>query len=141
MDIRFIDFKHKEFFVERASKDVYHNALFYLLGLCPETRRHYTDLYDDSGKCIKPEGIGAGWQTGTSVKVTRLAFNLFSDGTPTAVRYNDDGSSMPYNRDDYNECSLYSVSDVFCCEYAPYYYEAIKPRYPEYAGNAAMEKN
>lgn len=26
----------------------------------------------------------------------------------------------------------YSVAEIFCCGYAPYYWEAIKIRYPEY---------
>ena len=26
----------------------------------------------------------------------------------------------------------YNLSEIFCCEYAPYFYEAIKIRYPEY---------
>ena len=26
----------------------------------------------------------------------------------------------------------YNVSEIFCCSYAPYFYEGIKIRYPEY---------
>ena len=28
--------------------------------------------------------------------------------------------------------SAYAVSEIFCCSYAPYFWEAIKIRYPEY---------
>ena len=30
------------------------------------------------------------------------------------------------------ECRKYSVSDIFCCSYAMYFWEGIKLRYPEY---------
>ena len=126
----FISDEHKQFYFDMQPKDVYHRALFYLIGLCPDTRRNIDALYDAEG--IKPEAIHAGWQTGTSAKVTRLAFNLYTDGVPTAYRYEDNGGCLPYNDDDFMECRLYSASDVFCCEYASYFMEAIKLRYPEY---------
>lgn len=31
-----------------------------------------------------------------------------------------------------DECREYSVSDLFCCGYARYFWEAVKIRYPEY---------
>lgn len=34
-----------------------------------------------------------------------------------------------------SECRQYSVSDIFCCEWAPYYWQAVKIRYPEYCGD------
>lgn len=30
------------------------------------------------------------------------------------------------------ECREYTVGQIFCCEYAKYFLEAIKLRYPEY---------
>ncbi len=30
------------------------------------------------------------------------------------------------------ECQRYTVEDLFCCEYAVYFWEAVKVRYPEY---------
>ena len=32
-----------------------------------------------------------------------------------------------------DECRRYSVEDLFCCCYAPYFWQAIQIRYPEYA--------
>ena len=32
------------------------------------------------------------------------------------------------------ECEHYTVEDLFCCEYAPYFWQAIQLRYPEYCG-------
>lgn len=32
-----------------------------------------------------------------------------------------------------NECRRYTVEDLFCCAYAPFFWQAIQIRYPEYA--------
>ena len=71
-----------------------------------------------------PESLHSEWQTGGSLKVTRLAFQLFTDGTPSAF--------LCLDKPDIVECKRYSVSDIFCCGYAPFFVEAIKLRYPEY---------
>ena len=31
-----------------------------------------------------------------------------------------------------SECSQYSVEELFCCSYAPFFWQAIQIRYPEY---------
>ena len=36
---------------------------------------------------IKPECLHQGWQTSGSVRVVRLAFNLYTDGTPSVDDY------------------------------------------------------
>ena len=129
----FKDKVHKEFYETQLSiwqekngkkADSYIQALIYTLGVCDDTRRHFSSLYD--GSSVVPESIHAGWQTGGSVRITRLAFQLYTDGTPTAYLGSDNG--------DIEECRRYSVSDIFCCEFAPYFVEAIKLRYPEYMG-------
>ena len=66
-----------------------------------------------------------GWQTSGSVKVVRLAFNLYTDGMPSV----DDNESRDEQTD---ECRGYSVSDIFCCGYALYFWQGIRLRYPEY---------
>ena len=140
--MNFISAEHKRFYYEMQPKDVYQRAFFYLIGLCPDTRRNAHELYNDDG--IKPEAINAGWQTGTSAKLTRLAFNLYTDNVPTAYRHDDESRIKPPSGDDFRECRLYSISDIFCCEYAPYFMEAIKLRYPEYciesAGRATISR-
>ena len=30
------------------------------------------------------------------------------------------------------ECKQYAVEELFCCMYAPFFWEAVKIRYPEY---------
>ena len=32
-----------------------------------------------------------------------------------------------------SECRQYTVEELFCCAYAPYFWQAIQIRYPEYA--------
>lgn len=97
--------------------DVYHQSVAYLIALDDVCRDHVEEIYDFEEQCINPECIDKARQTGTSRKTTRLAYNLYTDSTYWC---NDD------------EVSYCSVSDIFCCSYAPYYWEAVKIRYPEY---------
>ena len=62
-----------------------------------------------------------------SLKIIRMAFNLYCNGTPTV--YEKEGVEGKLK-----ECEHYTVEDLFCCEYAPYFWQAIQLRYPEYCG-------
>lgn len=127
----FKDDTHRDFYNTKTAElksDCYLKALIYTLGMCGETRRGFDSIYNAGEHTINPDIITAGWQTGTSSKVTRLAFQLFTDGTPTAFSSGEHGQRT----EDISECQRYSVSDIFCCEFAPYFVEAIKIRYPEY---------
>ena len=125
-NIRFADDKHRFFYMNQFQKlrpDVYLKSLIYTLGMCHDTRRYFDFIYDSNLKEINPDAINESWQTGSSMKVTRLAFQLFTNNTPSAF---NNGS---YN---FDECKRYCVSDIFCCSFAPYFVEAIRLRYPEY---------
>lgn len=129
--IRFASDEHRNFFIElvnRLHADIYLKALIYAVGICPDTRYHWACFFDEDGRSIKLDVIYEGWQTGTSLKLTRLAFQLYTDGTPTAFEYDQDGNEIG----DITEVGRYSVSDIFCCEHASFFVEAIKIRYPEY---------
>jgi len=125
--------EHKEFYdkqidtwklYNKGRADCYAHALIYTLGICDDTRLHFESICDVKRRRVVPKAIYAGWQSSGSTKVTRLAFQLFTDQPVTA--YSDtDGF-------DFDECKEYSVSDIFCCGFAPYFVEAIKLRYPEY---------
>lgn len=131
----FINEDHYNFYQEKTAKlktDSYLKALIYTIGICPDTRCRWDKIYDEKERTIVPEQLHQGWQTGTSLKVTRLAFQLYTDGTPTA--YTGDNA----DQEDFKECQNYSVSDIFCCEYAPYFVEAVKLRYPEYFTNKTV---
>jgi hypothetical protein len=125
-NIRFADEEHKNFYMEhlqRMKPDVYLRSLIYTLGICHDTRRNFHSIYDGSKRAIIPDAICQTWQTGSSLKVTRLAFQLFTDTAPTAFMGDED---------DIYECKRYSVSDIFCCSFAPYFFFAIFLRYNEY---------
>ena len=121
--MRFIDKIHEQAYsalIERmgaSEGDVYRQALAYLITADKVCRHHIDSIYDFSERCIMPDCLTEGWQTGTSLKTTRLAFNLYNGGLGWC--------------DEEDRC-LVTPAELFCCEYAPYYWEAIKLRYPEY---------
>lgn len=130
MDICFRDEQHREFYlgcIEQANcngvpVDVYFKSFVYLCGLCPEIRQHFSDLFDWSpasrGICL--DSLEKGWQTGTSRKVTRLAFNLWN------------GWCRENETDEQASC-LYAPDEIFCCGYQEYFFEALRLRFPEYS--------
>ena len=117
----FANEEHEKFYFEKLEQvrcqDCYHKALIYILGISEDTRNHFSQIYDIKSGYIKPECLHQSWQTSGSVRVVRLGFNLYTDGMPSV--------------DDY-ECREYSVSDIFCCGYAMYFWQGIQLRYPEY---------
>jgi hypothetical protein len=129
MEIRFMNKQHEAFYYRHIQKcrynDAYHRALIYCLGISRDTRSHIDSIYDFSTGCVKPECLKEGWQTSGSERVVRLAFNLYCNGTPSV----DDDERTEVQL---TECKRYSVENIFCCGYAPYFIEAVKVRYAEY---------
>ena len=95
-NLRFASPEHRDFFLDMMSEarrnDCYHRAFFYVMGIAPH----------------------GGWQTSGTVRVCRLAFNLWNGYT------------------DPEHSNAYSPEDLFCCEFAPYFMEGVKIRYPKY---------
>lgn len=107
------------------SEDGYHRAVAYFLTLDEECNAHIADLFDIEKDEIKPFGtLYLPWQTGTSVKTTRLMFNLWS-----GISIDLDKSESVYEE----TRTYYTPDEIFSCGYAAYYFEAIKLRFPEYA--------
>ena len=129
-EIIFISEAHEKFYYEKLKEvryqDVYHKALCYCLGISDDTRRNANRIYDFKTGCVKTECLHEGWQTSGSVKVVRMAFNLYCNGTPSVDDCTDAEEQI-------NECRQYTVEELFCCAYAPYFWQAIQIRYPEYA--------
>lgn len=125
MEIQFISDEHKTFYDEMLAKcprnNVYHRALFYLLGLSEETRSHINTLFDFTEDSIKFDGLTAGWQTGGTTRICQLAFNLWND---FCGDISGDGLMA--------DVTAYTPGNLFCCEFARYFCEAIKIRFPEY---------
>ena len=128
--IIFISEAHEKFYYEKLKEvryqDVYHKALCYCLGISDDTRRNVDSIYDFKTGCVKTECLHEGWQTSGSMKVVRMAFNLYCNGTPSIDDYTKTEEQV-------NECRQYTVEDLFCCAYAPFFWQAIQIRYPEYA--------
>ncbi|MCI8593603.1 MAG: hypothetical protein HFI88_15030 [Lachnospiraceae bacterium] len=121
--------EHKDFYFEYIKKcryqDGYHMALVYCLGIDRDTRVNVDRIYDFKTGCVKPECLRDGWQTSGSMKIVRMAFNLYCDGTPSVFDIGDADGQL-------KECRCYTAGELFCCSYAKYFWEAIKIRYPEY---------
>ena len=121
---------HEKFYYEKLKEvkeqDVYHKALCYCLGISPDTRRNINSIYDFKTGDIKTECLCEGWQTGSSMKVVRLAFNLYCNTTPSVDDYKEPEEQI-------YECMKYTVEDLFCCTYAPFFWQAIQIRYLDYA--------
>ena len=117
-DVKFHSKEHRDFFLEMMSKcrvnDSYHRAFIYVMGIAMETRRNINVMFDFENDCILPEGMYGGWQTSGTVRVCHLAFNLWNG----YAEEHSEKMSTPY--------------ELFCCEFAPYFMEGIKLRYPEY---------
>lgn len=127
--ILFISEAHEKFYYDQLQKvqeqDEYHKALCYCLGISNDTRRNINRIYDFKTDCVKSECLQEGWQTSGSKKIVRMAFNLYCNGTPSV----DEDTTTD---EQLYECRQYSVEELFCCEYALYFWQAVQIRYPEY---------
>ena len=127
--MKFIDSKYREFFnykykeLQRLGKtDVYYKSIVYILGICETTRDNFDKIFDLKNGEININSINGAYQTSTSEKVTRMAFSLWN-------RCNYDSEE---DIEDERVSLKYNPSEIFNCSYAPYFYEGIKIRYPEY---------
>ena len=89
-ELIFISEAHEKFYYEKSKEvryqDVYHKALCYCLGISDDTRRNANRIYDFKTGCVKTECLHEGWQTSGSVKVVRMAFNLYCNSTPKMIQ-------------------------------------------------------
>ena len=125
----FINEEHELFFINKLKElhqykktDVYYTSLIYTLGICETTRKHFDTIINMKKGEINIDALTLPWQTGTSEKVTRMAFSLWK-GCMYDSEEDIDNRKMS---------SGYSPSEIFACSYAPYFYEGVKLRYPEY---------
>lgn len=94
------------------SFDLRKKTLAYLLTLDPICLRHIHELYSFAEKTILVSGLKADWQTTESLKTTRLAFDLYEGSIELG-----------------SECRPSALfSD---CLFSPFYFEAIRIRFPE----------
>ncbi len=127
MKITFASKAHRDFYHEMMKNsrkdDCYHRAFFYVMGITPETRANIHRMFDFKSDCIEPDGMQGGWQTSGTVRVCHMAFNLWNGYT------------------DQERCQDYTPEELFCCEFAPYFMEGIRIRYPEYCRDLTSVRN
>ena len=130
MDIVFADEAHERFFYEKvrelpnSRRDSEEIAMIYTLGICDKTRAAFSNIVDQRTFQVNPLVLFAGWQTSASVKVTRLAINLYT-GFSQEVKRDDSIEGYHIGEDS----SDYAVEEIFDCPYAKYFLEAVKLRY------------
>ena len=100
-------------FISDAHRDFYYDKLKLV---------RYPDVYHKA-LCYC---LGINNDTRRNIKVVRMAFSLYCNGIPSVDDYTDTEEQIA-------ECRQYTVEDLFCCCYAPYFWQAIQLRYPEYA--------
>lgn len=117
-ELKFASKEHEDFYYAMLEKsgrtDCYHRAFFYCTGISFDTRKNIDLLFDFADDSINPDGLHKGFQTSGSLRLSRLAFNLWNG-------FMEEG----------NECD-FTPYELFDCSYAPYFFEAVKLRYPEY---------
>ena len=130
MDIVFADEAHERFFYEKvrelpnSRRDSEEIAMIYTLGICDKTRADFSNIVDQRTFQENPLVLFAGWQTSASVKVARLAINLYT-GFSQEVKRDDSIEGYHIGEDS----SDYAVEEIFDCPYAKYFLEAVKLRY------------
>ena len=124
--VKFIELEHKKFYEQKlkeiGSNDIYRKTIIYTLGICETTREHFNDIFNLRDGLINRNSLQAPYQTGTSMKVTRMAFNLWNSCNYDSDEDLKNGQVSTY----------YNPTEIFSCSYAPYFWEAIKIRFPEY---------
>ena len=89
--ITFKSREHEKFYEEYLKKcryqDVYHRALVYCLGIDRDTRNNVNKIYNFKTGCVKTECLQEEWQTSGSLRIVRMAFNLYCNGTPSVGDY------------------------------------------------------
>lgn len=127
--MQFVDNEHELFFINTLRElhkkhkiDVYYASLVYTLGINETTRKNFSNIFNMETGEINIDSLQAPWQTNTSSKVTRMAFSLWN-----GCMYNSEQDA-----ENQKIASEYNPSEIFNCPYAPYFYESVKIRYPEY---------
>ncbi len=114
-ELRFLNETHKQFFWDMCGRcrwlDTYHESVFYLLGLTSETIEHLDSIFDVREDTPRFECMEEGWQTGSTLRLCALAFNLWNGHVADRVP------------------ELYTPYYLFQTVLAPYFMTAIQIRY------------
>ena len=118
----YYDDNHRQAFKTAVEKrgdykpvDSYDVSLLYLLTATEPTRANLSRMYNFITGEIEPETINEGFQTGTSVRLSRLAFNLFNG-------YVEEAQSKMYSPYYLFDASIKEIMlQAIQLRYTPYY--------------------
>lgn len=122
-EIRFFNQRHHDkydrFLNQMRAADPHHQATAYLLAflaLKDDVESHLSEIFDFAEDVILPDGLSAEWLMDDTVdrKTVRLLFNLWNG----------------YHGQDSEQSRYYTVSEIFACPFAPYYWQAIRLNRP-----------
>lgn len=118
--MNFRDLSHKERYLNLLSKmrtnDAYHRSAAYLMALADLPA---DAVFDFRLSHIRHEAILDGWQTSSTLKTTRLLFNLWNATSCDFAADNPEKTA-----------SYYAVDEIFSnYEYAPWFMEAVRIRF------------
>lgn len=126
--MKFKNEAHRQNFEKHLARcrcdDCWNRALIYTLTMDRDLVNHIDEIYDFNWGLIKPECIYAAWQTGGSSRLTRLAFQLFTNDAPTAYSYDEHGNTTVDEREFKNYLIVDNLS--YLCSDWEYVAEAIK---------------
>ena len=118
--MKFSNYEHQAFYNRMTAvmpDDPNHQALIYLLGVLPDTRERFRELFNAGKDVIIPHGLSKPWQLSGSQRLTRLAFNLF------------DGFSGSINKKKYEPEYMYTPAQIMQPSLLEYYLDACRLRY------------
>lgn len=119
---------HKTLYLEFLSRgdeeSPYFRALCYLLALICDRGDAWRaeDLFDFNAGCIKPDALRMPWQTSSTKRAARLAFNLYADSTNWIDT--EDKAEQAEELAQYAPAALFSDP-----QWRPYMLEAVRIRY------------
>ena len=81
-----------------------------IIFISDDTRRNIYSIYDFKTGDVKTESLHEGWQTSGSVRMVRMAFNLYCNGTPSVLDYDD--AEEQVDEPDNDRVSYYVIEDL-----------------------------
>lgn len=115
---------YNEFLARMRCDDAYHRAAAYLISLDLQLRTVPDLVFDFANDAIRPEALDGAFQTQSSLRTTKLLFNLWN-GWCNEAEYDADGRFLQCG----DLAPGYTLYDLLGMSYNEFYIEAIKIRF------------
>lgn len=110
--IKFKNEDHKRNYEKHVARcpydDCWNRSLIYTLTMNKDLVAHIDEIYDFKKGLVKSDCIHAPWQTDGSSRLTRLAFQLYTNNAPTAISYDENDNEIV----DSNEFQNYLIVEM-----------------------------